>query len=214
MEPFFVSPPLIGIVGSAGAYGRWLRHFFETRMGLAVIGHDPADPDSLPEIELARRADVMYLFRADPACRRDHRALHGAGRRLGSRQAVAGHHVDQGRADRRDAAFARRGGRPASDDRAAQGADPEGPGDGGVRGAAGCLASLAGRTAARAGGRVRPRRTRTARSHHGAGAGDGACQHLASGVLRGQPGVGALRTAASFLPPSRWTRRSCRASCR
>ena len=61
MEPFFVSPPLIGIVGSAGAYGRWLRRFFETRMGLAVIGHDPADPDSLPELELARRADVLIF---------------------------------------------------------------------------------------------------------------------------------------------------------
>nr|WP_295378576.1 prephenate dehydrogenase [Pseudoxanthomonas sp.] len=56
-----MSAPLIGIVGSAGAYGRWLRRFFETRMGLAVIGHDPADPDSLPEAELARRADVLIF---------------------------------------------------------------------------------------------------------------------------------------------------------
>ncbi len=56
-----MSPPLIGIVGSAGAYGRWLRRFFETRMGLAVLGHDPADPDSLPEAELARRADVLIF---------------------------------------------------------------------------------------------------------------------------------------------------------
>jgi len=56
-----VSHPLIGIVGSAGAYGRWLRRFFETRMGLTVIGHDPADPDSLPEAELARRADVLIF---------------------------------------------------------------------------------------------------------------------------------------------------------
>lgn len=56
-----MSAPLIGIVGSAGAYGRWLRRFFETRMGLSVIGHDPADPDSLPEAELARRADVLIF---------------------------------------------------------------------------------------------------------------------------------------------------------
>ncbi len=56
-----MSQPLIGIVGSAGAYGRWLRRFFETRMGLAVIGHDPADPDSLPEAELVRRADVLIF---------------------------------------------------------------------------------------------------------------------------------------------------------
>lgn len=56
-----MSPPLIGIVGSAGAYGRWLRRFFETRMGLPVIGHDPADPDSLPEAELARRAEVLIF---------------------------------------------------------------------------------------------------------------------------------------------------------
>ncbi|MGX5731230.1 prephenate dehydrogenase [Pseudoxanthomonas beigongshangi] len=56
-----MSQPLIGIVGSAGAYGRWLRRFFETRMGLAVIGHDPADPDSLPEAELARQAEVLIF---------------------------------------------------------------------------------------------------------------------------------------------------------
>lgn len=56
-----MSGPLIGIVGSAGAYGRWLRRFFETRMGLVVIGHDPADPDALPESELARRAEVLIF---------------------------------------------------------------------------------------------------------------------------------------------------------
>ena len=41
MTPF----PLIGIVGSAGTYGRWLRGFFERRMGLRVIGHDPGLDD-------------------------------------------------------------------------------------------------------------------------------------------------------------------------
>ena len=55
--------PCIGIVGSAGAYGRWLRTFFATRMGLDVIGHDPADPDSDSEEALLAQADVM-LFSA------------------------------------------------------------------------------------------------------------------------------------------------------
>ncbi len=56
-----MNPPLIGIVGSAGAYGQWLRRFFETRMQLRVIGHDPADPDSLTEAELVQRADVLVF---------------------------------------------------------------------------------------------------------------------------------------------------------
>ncbi|WP_330946104.1 prephenate dehydrogenase [Thermomonas sp. LB-4] len=55
--------PRIGIVGSAGAYGRWLRTFFESRMGLAVIGHDPADPASASEEALLEQADVL-LFSA------------------------------------------------------------------------------------------------------------------------------------------------------
>lgn len=53
--------PLIGIVGSAGAYGRWLRAFFRARMGLEVIGHDPADPASASEVELVDRADVLVF---------------------------------------------------------------------------------------------------------------------------------------------------------
>ena len=56
-----MSGPLIGIVGSAGAYGRWLQHFFRVRMGLEVIGHDPAAPDSVDEPELVRRADVLVF---------------------------------------------------------------------------------------------------------------------------------------------------------
>jgi prephenate dehydrogenase len=55
--------PVIGIVGSAGAYGRWLRAFFESRMGLRVIGHDPADAASESEEALLERADVL-LFSA------------------------------------------------------------------------------------------------------------------------------------------------------
>jgi len=56
-----VSGPLIGIVGSAGAYGRWLQQFFRARMGLEVIGHDPADASSFDEAELVRRADVLVF---------------------------------------------------------------------------------------------------------------------------------------------------------
>ena len=55
--------PLIGIVGSGGAYGRWLRIFFQTRMGLEVIGHDPVDAASQTPEELLERADVL-LFSA------------------------------------------------------------------------------------------------------------------------------------------------------
>lgn len=55
--------PVIGIVGSAGAYGRWLRAFFETRMGLRVLGHDPADAASAGGDELLAQADVL-LFAA------------------------------------------------------------------------------------------------------------------------------------------------------
>lgn len=53
--------PVIGIVGSVGAYGRWLRTFFETRMGLRVIGHDPADAASSSEEALLERADVLVF---------------------------------------------------------------------------------------------------------------------------------------------------------
>ena len=55
--------PVIGIVGSGGAYGRWLRAFFESRMGLEVIGHDPVDAASQTPEELLERADVL-LFSA------------------------------------------------------------------------------------------------------------------------------------------------------
>jgi prephenate dehydrogenase len=53
--------PRVGIVGSAGAYGRWLTRFFRARMGLDVIGHDPADPASVDEGELVQRADVLVF---------------------------------------------------------------------------------------------------------------------------------------------------------
>ncbi|KLI99024.1 prephenate dehydrogenase [Luteimonas sp. FCS-9] len=53
--------PVVGIVGSAGAYGRWLRGFFESRMGLEVLGHDPADPASDAAETLLARADVLVF---------------------------------------------------------------------------------------------------------------------------------------------------------
>lgn len=55
------SDPVVGIVGDAGAYGRWLRHFFEQRMGLTVIGRDPAGDTTLSERELIERADVLVF---------------------------------------------------------------------------------------------------------------------------------------------------------
>ncbi|NOT89620.1 MAG: prephenate dehydrogenase [Lysobacter sp.] len=55
--------PVIGIVGSEGAYGRWLRRFFETRMRLQVLGHDPAASDSDALERLLSDADVL-LFAA------------------------------------------------------------------------------------------------------------------------------------------------------
>ncbi|WP_411831828.1 prephenate dehydrogenase [Pseudoxanthomonas mexicana] len=53
--------PRIGIVGLAGAYGRWLQRFFSERMGLEVIGHDPAAGDSVGERELLDGADVLIF---------------------------------------------------------------------------------------------------------------------------------------------------------
>lgn len=58
-----MSQPVIGIVGSGGAYGRWLRGFFQARMGLEVIGHDPVAADSQTPEQLLERADVL-LFSA------------------------------------------------------------------------------------------------------------------------------------------------------
>jgi prephenate dehydrogenase len=53
--------PVVGIVGSAGAYGRWLDRFFRERMQLEVLGHDPADPQSLSPQALLARAQVLVF---------------------------------------------------------------------------------------------------------------------------------------------------------
>lgn len=54
-------PPVVAIVGCAGAYGRWLTCFLSERMGLQVIGHDPALADSLSPRTLLQRADVVVF---------------------------------------------------------------------------------------------------------------------------------------------------------
>lgn len=51
----------VGIVGSAGAYGRWLGCFFRERLGLEVLGHDPVDDASLPLDTLLDKADVLVF---------------------------------------------------------------------------------------------------------------------------------------------------------
>lgn len=53
--------PVIGIVGSEGAYGRWLRRFFQTRMSLTVLGHDPAVQHCDSIERLLETADVLVF---------------------------------------------------------------------------------------------------------------------------------------------------------
>ena len=53
--------PVIGIVGNAGAYGRWLAAFFRERMGLDVIGRDPHGDTTLSPRALVERADVLVF---------------------------------------------------------------------------------------------------------------------------------------------------------
>lgn len=53
--------PVIGLVGSEGAYGRWLRRFFETQMALEVLGHDPAASDGVGLDALLEAADVLLF---------------------------------------------------------------------------------------------------------------------------------------------------------
>ncbi|HUB88642.1 MAG TPA: prephenate dehydrogenase, partial [Dyella sp.] len=53
--------PRIGLVGSHGAYGCWLRRFFEERMGLCVVGRDPCGDTSLSERALLETVDVLIF---------------------------------------------------------------------------------------------------------------------------------------------------------
>ena len=54
-------PPVVGIVGIGGAFGRWLAQFLRTRMGVQVIGRDPAGDTALSVRELALAADVLVF---------------------------------------------------------------------------------------------------------------------------------------------------------
>lgn len=53
--------PVIGVVGSEGAYGRWLSGFSRERTGLNVIGRDPTGCSNLSERELIEVADVLVF---------------------------------------------------------------------------------------------------------------------------------------------------------
>ncbi len=67
--------PRIGIVGSGGAFGRWLARFFANRMGLQTLGSDPADAASATPEELIECCDVLIFsapIRTTPAIVRDY----------------------------------------------------------------------------------------------------------------------------------------------
>jgi len=53
--------PTVGLVGSEGSYGRWLRRFFEQRMGLEVLGADPGHPGTATPDELLSRCRVLVF---------------------------------------------------------------------------------------------------------------------------------------------------------
>jgi prephenate dehydrogenase len=53
--------PRIGLVGSQGAYGRWLHRFFEERMGLRVFGRDPNGDTALSDRALIEAVDVLIF---------------------------------------------------------------------------------------------------------------------------------------------------------
>ncbi len=53
--------PTIGLVGSEGSYGRWLRRFFSERMGLDVLGADPGHADTLEAEALIERCQVLVF---------------------------------------------------------------------------------------------------------------------------------------------------------
>lgn len=53
--------PRIGLVGSEGAYGRWLRRFFEQRMGLEVFGTDPGHTGTQTPEALIEHCQVLLF---------------------------------------------------------------------------------------------------------------------------------------------------------
>lgn len=73
--------PVVAIIGSAGAYGRWLSGFFADVMACRVIGSDPALPASPSPEELLAQADVLVFsapIRQTPAIIADYVAAAGA----------------------------------------------------------------------------------------------------------------------------------------
>lgn len=74
------SNPVIGLVGSQGHYGRWLRRFFETRMQLTVLGSDQGQPDTCTPEQLLQRCQVLVFctpIRHTPKIIEDYVALAG-----------------------------------------------------------------------------------------------------------------------------------------
>ena len=53
--------PTVGLIGSEGSYGRWLRRFFEERMGLPVLGAGPGRAGTVEPDELLDRAQVLVF---------------------------------------------------------------------------------------------------------------------------------------------------------
>jgi prephenate dehydrogenase len=53
--------PRVGIVGIAGAYGRWLERFFGERMGLPVSGCDPALRQGPSPQEVRDRSEILVF---------------------------------------------------------------------------------------------------------------------------------------------------------
>lgn len=53
--------PVIGLVGSEGAYGRWLRGFFTHRMGLTVLGTDTGQAGTQTPETLLERCQVLVF---------------------------------------------------------------------------------------------------------------------------------------------------------
>jgi len=52
---------VVGVIGSQGAYGRWLTRFFGERMGCRVLGVDPADPASSSMDQLIAHCEVLVF---------------------------------------------------------------------------------------------------------------------------------------------------------
>ena len=54
-------PPVIGIVGRQGAFGRWIARFFREQMRLQVIGRDPIGDTALSMRDLILQADILVF---------------------------------------------------------------------------------------------------------------------------------------------------------